>query len=98
MGDLGKIIVATGFKNLPKVQKSPNLVTQVPFQKCIPKLKTGQTAKTVSDSNCSVNPSASTILLPRVRVRIPSYAFFYLQLNCVVIKTKIKRGLDLSFV
>ena len=29
IGNLGKIIVATGFKWLPKVQKSPNLVTQV---------------------------------------------------------------------
>ena len=27
VGDLGKIIVATGFENLTKVQKSPNLVT-----------------------------------------------------------------------
>ena len=25
--DLGKLIVAKGFKNLPKVQKLPNLVT-----------------------------------------------------------------------
>ena len=30
VGDLGKIIVATGLKWLPKVQKSPNLVTLVP--------------------------------------------------------------------
>ena len=29
VGDLGKIIVATGFEWLPKVQKSPNLVTLV---------------------------------------------------------------------
>ena len=28
-GDLGKIIVAAAFKKLPKVQKSPNLVTLV---------------------------------------------------------------------
>ena len=27
VGDLSKIIVATGFELLPKVQKSPNLVT-----------------------------------------------------------------------
>ena len=27
VGNLGKIIVATGFEWLPKVQKSPNLVT-----------------------------------------------------------------------
>ena len=27
MGDLGKLIVAKGFKKFPKVQKSPNLVT-----------------------------------------------------------------------
>ena len=27
VGDLGKLIVAQGFKKLPKVQKSPNLVT-----------------------------------------------------------------------
>ena len=27
VGDLGKIIVATSFEWLPKVQKSPNLVT-----------------------------------------------------------------------
>ena len=27
VGDLGKIIVATGFEWLPKVKKSPNLVT-----------------------------------------------------------------------
>ena len=27
VGDLGKLIVAKGFKKLPKVQKSPNLVT-----------------------------------------------------------------------
>ena len=27
-GDLGKLIVAEGFKNLPKSNKSPNLVTQ----------------------------------------------------------------------
>ena len=29
VGDLGKIIVATGFEWLPKVQKLPNLVTLV---------------------------------------------------------------------
>ena len=29
MGDLGKIIVAKGFKKSPKVQKLPNLVTLV---------------------------------------------------------------------
>ena len=29
--DLGKIIVTPGFEWLPKVQKSPNLVTLVPF-------------------------------------------------------------------
>ena len=28
-GDLGKFIVAKGFKNLPKVQKSPDLVTLI---------------------------------------------------------------------
>ena len=28
-GDLGKIIVTKGFKKLPKVQKTPNLVTLV---------------------------------------------------------------------
>ena len=27
--DLGKLIVAKGFKKLPKVQKSPNLVTLI---------------------------------------------------------------------
>ena len=27
VGDLGKLIAAKGFKKLPKVQKSPNLVT-----------------------------------------------------------------------
>ena len=27
VGDLGKLIVAKGIKKLPKVQKSPNLVT-----------------------------------------------------------------------
>ena len=27
LGDLGKIILATGFEKLPKVHKSPNLVT-----------------------------------------------------------------------
>ena len=30
VGNLGKIIVATGFELLPKVQKSPNLVTLIP--------------------------------------------------------------------
>ena len=29
VGDLGKYLVAKGFKKLPKVQKSPNLVTLV---------------------------------------------------------------------
>ena len=29
LGDLGKLIVAKGFKKLPKVQKSPDLVTLV---------------------------------------------------------------------
>ena len=29
VGDLGKLIVAKGFKKLPKVEKSPNLVTLV---------------------------------------------------------------------
>ena len=29
MGDLGKLIVAKGFKKLPKVKKLPNLVTLV---------------------------------------------------------------------
>ena len=29
VGDLGKIIVATGFEWLPKVQKSPNMVTLI---------------------------------------------------------------------
>ena len=27
VGDLGKLIAVKGFKNLPKVKKSPNLVT-----------------------------------------------------------------------
>ena len=27
LGDLGKLIVAKGFKKLPKVQKSPDMVT-----------------------------------------------------------------------
>ena len=27
VGDLGKLILAIGFKNLPKVNKSPHLVT-----------------------------------------------------------------------
>ena len=27
MGDLGKLLVAKGFKKLPKVQKTPSLVT-----------------------------------------------------------------------
>ena len=27
LGDLGKLIAAKGFKKLPKVQKSPDLVT-----------------------------------------------------------------------
>ena len=31
VGNLGKIIVATGFEWLPKVQKSPNLVTLLFF-------------------------------------------------------------------
>ena len=30
VGDLGKIIVVKGFEKLPKVQKSPNLVTLHP--------------------------------------------------------------------
>ena len=30
MGDLGKLIVAKGFKNCPKSNKSPNLVTLFP--------------------------------------------------------------------
>ena len=29
VGDLGKLIVAKGFKKLPKWQKSPNLVTLI---------------------------------------------------------------------
>ena len=29
LGDLGKLIIAKGFKKLPKVQKSPDLVTLV---------------------------------------------------------------------
>ena len=33
MGDLGKIIVATGFEQLPKVQYMPNLVTLKPMLK-----------------------------------------------------------------
>ena len=32
LGDLGKLIVAKGFKRLPKVQKSPDLVTLTPTQ------------------------------------------------------------------
>ena len=33
--DLGKLIVAKGFKKMPKVQKSPNLVTLfVPLSTC----------------------------------------------------------------
>ena len=31
VGDLGKSIAAKGFKNLPKVQKWPNLVTLFPI-------------------------------------------------------------------
>ena len=30
LGDLGKLIIAKGFKKLPKVQKSPDLVTLMP--------------------------------------------------------------------
>ena len=33
LGDLGKLIVAKGFKTLPKVQKSPDLVTLVVIHK-----------------------------------------------------------------
>ena len=29
VGDLGKLIFATGFEKLPKVQKSPDLVTLI---------------------------------------------------------------------
>ena len=29
LGDLGKFIVAKGFKKLPKIQKSPDLVTLI---------------------------------------------------------------------
>ena len=36
LGDLGKIIVATGFEWLAKVQKSPNLFTLVSFYKIAP--------------------------------------------------------------
>ena len=38
VGDLGKFIVAKGFKKLPKVQKSPNLVTLIGLQsrRCVP--------------------------------------------------------------
>ena len=36
VGDLVKIIVATGFEWLAKVQKSPNLVTLVSFYKIAP--------------------------------------------------------------
>ena len=32
MGNLGKIIVATNFEWLPKLQKSPNLVTLATFK------------------------------------------------------------------
>ena len=32
VGDLGKLIVAKGLKKLPKVQKSPNLVTLPPIK------------------------------------------------------------------
>ena len=35
VGDLGKLIVAKGFKKLPKVQKSPDLVTLVVVQPSI---------------------------------------------------------------
>ena len=31
VGDLGKLIVAKGFKSCPKCKKSPNLVTLVPI-------------------------------------------------------------------
>ena len=31
VGDLGKLIVATGFEKLPKSNKSPNLVTLVTY-------------------------------------------------------------------
>ena len=30
MGNLGKLIVAKGFKSCPKCNKSPNLVTLIP--------------------------------------------------------------------
>ena len=33
VGDLGQLVVAKGFKKLPKVQKSPNLVTLSSLQK-----------------------------------------------------------------
>ena len=35
VGDLGKFIVAKGFKKLPKVQKSPNLVTLFVLTNCM---------------------------------------------------------------
>ena len=34
LGDLGKLIDAKGFKKLPKVQKSPDLVTLVAYKGC----------------------------------------------------------------
>ena len=39
VGNLGKIIVATGFKWLPKVQKLPNLVTLVELYNVIKQLQ-----------------------------------------------------------
>ena len=38
VGNLGKLIVATCFEWLPKVQKSPNLVTLVPIKRRFTKI------------------------------------------------------------
>ena len=54
VGDLGKIIVATGFKWLPKVQQSPNLITLlVTLVTAIRFGESGKKLATLKDENCN---------------------------------------------
>ena len=67
VGDLGKFIVAKGFKKLPKVQKSPNLITLSPMlmypHPTLLKSTTIQNLSTVTGSDPSKGKAWSTLVV-----------------------------------
>ena len=86
VGDLGKLIVAKGFKKLPKVQKLPTLVTLLSlflfpifsFDKISP----------CKDSNQIDQPT--TLNLFRLKYKRDPHIFFQIEIISMVYRSKVE--------